>query len=163
MATPSILPGNTLDTTNSANTDLYKLLQAGSPMFYDDEPPGSATTIQKGSEGFPAFTLTFSSTVRVKHFFLLMQGSDTDNIWCELADIPFTSNWYNGANYHHYIFQGTSGVNKPYTSVSVPYISANTLTCWGFPGTNEMYISKIAVFGDQCIWDGLTLSSFPIH
>ena len=163
MATPSILPGNTLDTSYSGNTDLYKLYRAGSPIDLNDHPPGAATTVQSGTEGFPAFTLTFSSTVRVKHFFLLMQGDDTNNIWCELADIPFTSSWYIGANHHHYIFQGPSGDNRPYTSISVPNKSANTLTCWGYDATPELYISKIAVFGDQCIWDALRFSSFPIH
>ena len=129
----------------------------------DDLPPGEATTIEEGTETFPALILTFDSTVKVTHFFLLMQGDDTNNIWCELADIPFTSNWFIGVNYHYYIFQGSSGAQRPYTSIEVPSVPAKTLACWGTGGTSELYVSKIIVFGERCIWDTLQFSSFSIN
>ena len=72
LITPSILSGSTLDSVYGGNLDLVKLLRAGSPIDRDNEPPGAATTIQRGTNGFPALILSFGTTVKVDFFFLIM-------------------------------------------------------------------------------------------
>ena len=47
LASHYILAGNTV--VDGTESDLTELYQAGSPMFYDNEPPGEGMTIERGS------------------------------------------------------------------------------------------------------------------